>query len=835
MIKIGFLCLAVFLTNFGVGAESNPEPFPIFVAGTARPEKIFISWAGIENAIGYNVYRDDVPNKPLNVGKIVPITKNIKTIIPVNSEEWPVIKKTMQIAIPDQFFTPNLVRQGKVILDRDQIRWSLAQIYASAAKVMGLGYSDSYNLKLNQTYKYTVKAVLKNNQERPVGAPVVVVCRDNRNDMAAPGPQNISLYEGDQYLEMLWPVNDQVLGYDISRAEGSGNSFVKINTVPLVQIVEVPKQLPGGRLLYSILNPPLRDTTPTPWSGKYSYHYYVDQTDMDASPVVQVKNGTTYRYKITPRDILGPGNKSSSPVSLKPEDQLPPAAPKKLNFEVIEKEWELSQGATNPNQCICQSGSCAACPYCKPYLNLPNSGQRYKYNDGLKITWEIVNRNTAGCPEYVTDYVLYRYTSQEAAMSNDIAGRSEAGKIHVSSASTTGNKEVEDKGLKGETVYWYRLALTDSAGHTTDSAVFSASMLDKKPPLAPANVRIKAHDTQKITIAWDASNDSDNDLAGYRIYRKIAGAPVTKNGESFRLIGEVAKNVLEFTDQTLPEMKEPVASGLVYQYCVKAFDQSQNVSFNHKSNFTCSRLELVKGPQPPTITTLTSRSNSIRIDWVAPPVPNLYTFRIYRSEVDPAIDDTKWDLVSYDPSFDSIGYCHETPPKGLPYALGLKPKVSGKPALNEGTEENTYWFVDDKEVQSHKKYWYMVVSLDFWQHPAEGTTYFKDSASAVMSTFTYEEYVNDVPVLHAPAYDSAKGVTLTWDKPTITGVTYQVYRLVKTNPSGKFTLIAAGLTNTTYTDNTVHPGNVYQYKILFVVTATGRYSQYSNMKEIAVN
>lgn len=59
----------------------------------------------------------------------------------------------------------------------------------------------------------------------------------------------------------------------------------------------------------------------------------------------------------------------------------------------------------------------------------------------------------------------------------------------------------------------------------------------------------------------------------------------------------------------------------------------------------------------------------------------------------------------------------------------------------------------------------------------------------------------------------AQSVTVSWNASTTTGVTYSLYRLFGTCPTGTsgFTLIASGLTALTYSDTAVVAGDTYCY------------------------
>ena len=158
-----------------------------------------------------------------------------------------------------------------------------------------------------------------------------------------------------------------------------------------------------------------------------------------------------------------------------------------------------------------------------------------------------------------------------------------------------------------------------------------------------------------------------------------------------------------------------------------------------------------------------------------------------------------WTQVSYDPPFIEIK-CSDTPPVAPDFASGLDPG-NGNPAMRQGSIKNTYWFIDTKDVKPNRKYWYKIVSLDYLQNPKKGSQYLLDSTSPMMSTFTYDQYVNESLTLQPPTYNDQKGVILTWNQPSgATNISYLLYRSSKSADDGFTPLAKLNVNN--YTDPT---------------------------------
>ncbi|UFS71404.1 hypothetical protein LPW11_04215 [Geomonas sp. RF6] len=87
-------------------------------------------------------------------------------------------------------------------------------------------------------------------------------------------------------------------------------------------------------------------------------------------------------------------------------------------------------------------------------------------------------------------------------------------------------------------------------------------LTDTTAPTAPANLAANSTIATKVNLTWSASTDTA--LAGYTVYRSVAGAP-------FEAIDTVAKETTAYSDLT-------VAAQTSYLYRVVAFDASRNLS-----------------------------------------------------------------------------------------------------------------------------------------------------------------------------------------------------------------------------------------------------------------
>ena len=141
-----------------------------------------------------------------------------------------------------------------------------------------------------------------------------------------------------------------------------------------------------------------------------------------------------------------------------------------------------------------------------------------------------------------------------------------------------------DAGLESETKYEYAVAAFDDAGNVSAaSPSVEATTLkepDVSPPTAPAGLGAvaKSIKAREITLKWSPSTDNIG-VAGYRIFRGTAQ------------IATVPSTQLTFRNTGL-------APDTQYEYRVRAFDTSQNVSAN--SNTFRTRTAKATSNPPPT-------------------------------------------------------------------------------------------------------------------------------------------------------------------------------------------------------------------------------------------
>ena len=107
-----------------------------------------------------------------------------------------------------------------------------------------------------------------------------------------------------------------------------------------------------------------------------------------------------------------------------------------------------------------------------------------------------------------------------------------------------------------------KLPESSTAGHEAESELsqeVSFTPTDEFPPATPSGLRAAAA-PNSIEVSWNSNSEAD--LAGYRVYRGVAGGPIER-------VGEV--EVPAYSDPNVQPEK-------TYRYAVTAFDRAGNES-----------------------------------------------------------------------------------------------------------------------------------------------------------------------------------------------------------------------------------------------------------------
>ncbi len=164
----------------------------------------------------------------------------------------------------------------------------------------------------------------------------------------------------------------------------------------------------------------------------------------------------------------------------------------------------------------------------------------------IKVSWN------AATSEHVQGYFIYRSTSREEGFTKikKISGREI-------------NSFLDDKGLKDETAYYYRVSLfeyDDKEGSMSDVALATT----KGPPPIPKGLRAKSGIAKKVRLTWNIS--SEEEVKGYRLYRSIS-----REGEYARIEEISYREKNEYLDKGT--YNDPLTDNTTYYYRLTSYNK----------------------------------------------------------------------------------------------------------------------------------------------------------------------------------------------------------------------------------------------------------------------
>ncbi len=453
-------------------------------------------------------------------------------------------------------------------------------------------------------------------------------------------------------------------------------------------------------------------------------------------------NNTTYHYKVASVNLLGRVGNQSAVQSATPRDKTPPQTPSGVSV--------LPAGY------------------------------------GLRLTWPKVARDIAERNENVTKYHVWRYRSFEAANRDSSSDRIKAGTV-AQLADTLWMASFLDTwpGIKPDSTYWYRVQAEDDAipAHnlSTRSGPVSGSFKDTIPPGPATKLAIDPYE-DSLVLSW--SRPKDGDLAGFDVYRGICGGESVLVYREFRVwkpyeLSQIANvdtpGITRYVDRSLP-----AGSPICYRYSVKAYDRNQN--FAPLKESICGRLRDRTGPLAPVISALKARDRSIQVEWVSPPIQDLYGFIVERapSESGP------WTIVS--------------PALKLPDPTRLT--CESIPPVSKW-QDTTWRFIDTSGAKPETVYWYRVRGVDYLGN--EG------AASVAIATFTYTRGLPPVPT--ALKVDAVGGLAqLSWEpKFDSAWLGFVVFRSHRSTQG--YIQVSPLLRTNTFNDHGVVSKETYYYRI----------------------
>jgi len=627
-------------------------------------------------------------------------------------------------AVVESLVGNNICQLPEILQRNENLAMALrgyAYLYPGIAVAVGQGYIDS-SVTSGVTYTYAIRGVSSGGEESGILDSTVVTA-----GVVAPPqtPTGIEAIPGDASVMVRWNPVMNASGYIVERQGPGGGSFIRVNEAMTMTRCKVG---PGGDTLSDTTK--LCFTDYLRWSGSEpDSHLVAGHWVKGPFP------GKTYRYRVRAVSLTGLKSAPGSSVTVTPYDSTPPTAPVNINVAEV--------------------------------------------GDSLSISWDKVTKDVHGHRDSVVAYRVYRYTSTEDTLGTFVGQVSHPHSdsiltVHLMDRTPGLGSPYEDRR------YYYRIRSVDAFGNLSElSAPIAGIVHDKTPPQPPTSLRAEGQQ-EYIALRW--SRSPSRDVAGYNIYRGICGDTVIGRERHviypLHLIGSVDRpDSLTFMDRTVPK-----GSPICYRYAVKAYDRSQNLS--DTSRTVCAKLKEKTPPPPPIIVGLKARNGGILVQWVSPPVQDLFGFIVERAT---AGDTSNWVRVSPELKFPAYPVCESIP------------------ATNKWAQDSIFSFLDTT-ADAKITYFYRVRGADYGGNIGKPSTPIK--------TFTFDFKGPPTPRINSVTPHDGR-LIISWGptyNPDYLG--FVVFR--STSSSGGYHQVSPIVAGNSFTDKNVRPGITYWYRVQYL-------------------
>ncbi|HEY3204793.1 MAG TPA: hypothetical protein VGL03_14175 [Thermoanaerobaculia bacterium] len=757
---------------------------------------VVVTWPPNATVQRFNLYRKvagapSFPATPLHPQPLERMSNcaDIQAVIPPGSEEWIVLAKSLADS-PTVDFDPCSISTIAAGSPKESKLFLLARSRWRIAVVAGLAYDDK-GVVNGTGYVYELRgADAVGNETGTLFSNVTVTAG---SPAAIPSPGSLSATAGDNRVLLLWGDQPEAAGFAVWRATVAAGPYVRVNELAFL-----------SRITQDIDGAPL----PTPsngfldirrWddSGAPTYHV------VNGVPVYGPEDGATYFYKVSSLDLLDQqGPPSGSPVSAKPQDKTPPAAPSGVSVKAVDSQ------------------------------------------NRLEVRWNIVQSDVEGHEESspIAGYRLFRYDAENAPLptGTQIGGVIPPPAPGITDMTASDNASILRPPF-GEQTFWYRVEAFDSSGNVgARSAAAGGHLKDITPPAPPKNVAAEGFD-DFIRVTW--APNTEPDLDGYQIYRSLCHngvsnpceprqpgilsfghEPVASDQEKtpctgpYVLVGTVSLAAAKAMGATVTfdDHSVPKGSPLCYSYWVKAIDRAQNQSGSwpfpdpSTEKTVCQRLRDKTPPDPAVISGLFARDRAVRVEWIGPPVQDIRAYHVYRGTAEAG--PYKWVggmTVELPPAVPQILTAPYAPPAVV--GCGKIPIVT--------IDSMSMGFFLDTTADPKTIYWYKVVGID--QSGNEASL----GKAVPMSTFTFTTGLPSTPTITSVTGTSAApfGLVIRWI-PTFDPARQRGFAVFRSDRfDGLYRQIGTLVTGSDYQDNQVVRGVAYWYKVV-LMDATGQVS-----------
>ncbi|MBN2541570.1 hypothetical protein JXI42_01785 [bacterium] len=671
--------------------------------------------------------------------------------------------------------------------EADSIVDLLKRAYWKIAVVMGNAYVDS-TASNGVTYYYKLEpssspGTILDTVEITAGATV-----------SLPAPTGLTVQAGDRQVLVSWNKPDTSLwyiGYHIYRK--ISGSPVRINDALQVSDHHKTDTLYATEdsAVYAINEtlcwvPGSSPPTLAPCEDCKSSFLDYQRWDTYGNPVDHVVVTDTvegpsvvynYRYRITMIDYLGrEGSFTSYSSQVSPYDSTPPTVPTSVTVD--------------------------------------------SYKDSLVINWWGVDYDILSHYDTIDGYQVYRYDSLGDTTSGTAIGSMvpDDTSLVVEKYSLADDDTSALRENYGEKVYYYRVRASDIYGNwSARSGAGHGHLEDYIPPDPPKDLTAKGF-TDYIGLEW-VPNVSDTDVAGYYVYRGVCGEDsvcedwhTTNFGNQsitqcvawkhtileVYLIGIIEDpNASTFSDTSMPK-----DAAVCYRYTVKAYDLSQNIS--DTSNTVCVKLLERTPPPQPVIASLKARDRKVRVEWVSPPVQDLFGFLVER-RLESSSD---WDTISPDLVFPEADHICDS-----------------IPAVNTWAEDCTYLFIDSTAIPE-TTYYYRVRGADYLGNIGDPSTAIK--------TYTFTFMQPETPeITSVAAVTESCALKIKWTPSYQSG--HKGFVVFRRSDYSPYRQVSSYIQENTYVDYQVAKGETYYYKVQYFAEEGKNFSEPSDEESGSVS
>lgn len=469
----------------------------------------------------------------------------------------------------------------KVISDTEysEFKTSLSRMFVliqgvlktNFADVLGIQYFDE-TAEIGKTYTYKVIGISEG-VEKQIGVETTFTVGNYQKPLA---PKEIKLERTKNKMAFKWqPELDRYYAINVYKKSGEESDFKKVTEVPFT--------------LQKIKSK----------SGKVEFpeEFFTD---------LKINDDKNYTYKITAVNFFGQESVFSSELFTPAQDFIAPEEPFNLKPEafalerIVKLNWqfvdETDLEGFNIYRGVKLNGEFkklnnVILPKISSFYEdlVPQSGNYYYYVSTIDFSG---NETKSGLV-----YIEVRDLVPPAAP-NNVEASTEPGKITLN---WTPNSETDLKGYfiqrslndsnnldnnyinvnkdpitetsyteviakKVRNKFVYRVVAVDTSYNRSKPSINSlAQMPDVTPPMKVLVKKVEEKE-QKLIISWLANVEPD--LKGYNVYRRLKGDSGIYKKVNF---STVPLNILTYTDRTIEE-------GVLYEYMVKAVDQSENLS-----------------------------------------------------------------------------------------------------------------------------------------------------------------------------------------------------------------------------------------------------------------